>query len=524
LTLAGSLPLELAPLRFGPDDQAVSFDVDAVGLNPAALNGLFGNGTRLGGSIDGHFGLTGTIARPIVVGHATLQNGSYVSDIERTPITNATGRLTFNRTSASIDRVSARFGNGTVAASGRVAFPRGFQVQNGLSFVVKAIAHNAQLDLPAYGAGNVNADLALTKTPSSSALLSGNVTLADASLPFAAFLRAAQGGSDASGTSAGLHLPPLAFDVHANAGNNVRVRGAGYGAGLDIGVAGSVRLAGTLASPQLVGSIASTGGTLTYFDRAFRVREGNVTFAQGNGLIPDIHAVATTSVVNPDPDRARNPYGNADITIAVNGPIDGLKIDFDTNPPGYTRDQIIAMIAPFGGFVSGIAFSAQSPYQVSSPGGITPLGAVSPLPPGAYQTRNGVITVGQEAFNILNAQFAAGLLAPLEGALGQGLGLSSVDLNLGYYGNVGITATRLLGKTVSAVYATTFGIPQIQSFGVKLQPSPFTSATLNFFYQTTPPRLFQEPVTVVGTSNQLLLSQPLLGNSGFNVSVQRYLW
>ncbi|HEY1429518.1 MAG TPA: translocation/assembly module TamB domain-containing protein [Candidatus Tumulicola sp.] len=524
LTLAGSLPLQLSPFRIGPDDQPVNFDIDAVGMNPAAFDGLLGNNTRLSGSIDGHLGLSGTVARPIVVGQATLRNGSYVSDVERTPITEAVGRLTFNRTSASIDRVAARFGAGTVAASGRVAFPHGFQAQNGFSFVVKTVAKNAQLDLPSYGTGSVNADLALTKTPSSPALLSGNLTLADASLPFAAFIRAAQGGGDASGAPSGFHLPPLAFDVNAEAGRNVRVRGAGYGAGLDIGVAGSVRLAGTTATPQLVGTIASTGGTLTYFDRAFRVREGSVSFTQGGGLVPDIHAVAFTSVVNPDPDRARNPYGSAEITIAVDGPIDGLKIDFSTNPPGYTRDQIISMIAPFGGFINGIAFNAQSPYQVESPGGITPLGAVSPLPAGAYQTRNGVITVGQEAFNILNAQFAAGLLAPLEGALGQGLGLSSVDLNLGYYGNVGITATRLLGKSVSAVYATTFGTPQIQSFGIKMQPGPYTSATLNFFYQTGPTKLFQEPVTVLGPSNQLLLSQPLLGTSGFNVSVQRYLW
>jgi hypothetical protein len=521
LTLAGSLPLELAPLRTGPQDQPISFDIDAVGLNPAAIDGLLGNGTRLSGSIDGHLGLTGTMARPIVIGHATLQNGSYVSNVERTPITNAVARLTFDRTSASIDRAGARLGSGTLDASGRIAFPHGFQAQNGFLFVVKAIATGAQLDLPDYGTGTVNADLALTKTPSSSALLSGKVTLSDASLPFAAFLRAAQGGDTNAST---FHFPPLAFDVNAAAGRNVRVRGSGYGAGLDIGVAGSVRLAGTTSAPQLIGTIDSTGGTLTYFDRAFRVHEGNVSFTQGAGLVPDIHAVATTSVVNPDPDRARNPYGQAEITIAVDGPIDGLKIDFSTNPSGYTRDQIISMIAPFGGFLNGIAFNTQSPYQVESPGGITPLGAVSPIPAGAYQTRNGVITVGQEAFNILNAQFAAGLLAPLEGALGQGLGLSSVDLNLGYYGNVGITATRLLGKTVSAVYATTFGIPQIQSFGIKMQPSPYTSATLNFFYQTSPTKLFQEPVTVVGTSSGLLLSQPLLGNSGFNVSVQRYLW
>ena len=124
------------------------------------------------------------------------------------------------------------------------------------------------------------------------------------------------------------------------------------------------------------------------------------------------------------------------------------------------------MIAPLGGFINGIAFNGQSPYQVQSPGGITPYGTLSPLPAGAYQTRSSSITAGQEAFNILNAQFTAGLLSPVETALGQGLGLSSVNITLGYYGNVGVTATRVLGKAVSAVYAMTFGLPQIQSFGI----------------------------------------------------------
>ena len=95
---------------------------------------------------------------------------------------------------------------------------------------------------------------------------------------------------------------------------------------------------------------SSTGGTLTYFDRAFRVQEGTVAFEPSDGVVPTIHAVATTSVVNPDPDRARNPYGSAEITIDVDGPIEGLEIGFTTNPPGYTRDQIISLIAPLRRF------------------------------------------------------------------------------------------------------------------------------------------------------------------------------
>ena len=93
----------------------------------------------------------------------------------------------------------------------------------------------------------------------------------------------------------------------------------------------------TLASPQLAGTIASTGGTLTYFDRAFRVQRASVAFDPADGVVPTIHAVGTTSVVNPDPDRARNPYGSAEITIDVDGQIEGLKIGFSTSTCRATR-------------------------------------------------------------------------------------------------------------------------------------------------------------------------------------------
>jgi hypothetical protein len=248
-----------------------------------------------------------------------------------------------------------------------------------------------------------------------------------------------------------------------------------------------------------------------------------VSFTPSDGVLPTLHAVATTSVVNPDPDRARNPYGSADITIRVDGPIAGLKVSLTSNPPGYSQAQTLGLIAPFGGFINGIAFSQQSMLARQQPNGITPLGNLSPIPNVNLQQRS-TITVGQEAFNLLNAQFTAGLLAPVETTLGQGLGLSSINLTLGYYGNVGVTATRLLGKAVSAVYAVTFGIPQIQSFGLMVQPNPETSATLNFFLLSGPTKLLQLPSAPVGYSASYVATQPLVGNSGFSLTFQRYFW
>lgn len=516
VTLAGSLPLSLAPLRL-PADEPMNFDLDVVGLDPALFDETLGNETKMSGLIDGHIGLSGTVRRPSIVGRLSLARGSYASALERVPITQLAAAIAFDRGSASVDRLSARLGSGTAQLSGRVAFPNGFS--GGSSTLQFAgVARGAQLDLPAYGSGTLDARLTLDKKTGTAALLSGNVTLSNATLPFATFIKAAQGA--ASPTLAPL---PLAFDLRATAGKNVRVRGSGYGAGLDIGASGSVNLAGTLTAPTLSGSIASTGGTLTYFDRAFRVQQADVRFDPADGVLPNLHAVASSTVVNPDPDRARNPYGSAEITIKVDGPIAGLKVGLTSNPPGYSRDEILGLIAPFGGFVNGIGFSRQSMLAPRQPSGITPLGALSPIPNVELAQRSS-ITVGQEAFNILNAQFAASLLGPVETTIGQGLGLSSVNLTLGYYGNVGFTATRLLGKAVSAIYAVTFGLPQVQSFGLQVQPNPVTSATLNFFYQSGPTKLLQLPNSPVGYNAGYTVAQPLIGNSGFSLTVQRYFW
>lgn len=516
-TLAGSLPLQLSPLRLAAPDQPISFDLDVVDLDPTIFAALLGNNTKLSGLINGHIGLSGTIQEPVIVGYAALVNGSYVSDLQRVPITRTVASLSFNRTSASIDRLSAQLGHGTVQGSGRVEFPTGF-TSSAPSISITGVARGAQLDLPAYGSGTIDAKIALTKQPKVDALLSGNVTLSSATLPFASFIKAATGGGTA--------LPPLplAFDLHVTAGKNVRVRGSGYGAGLDIGATGSVHLAGALAAPTLSGTIKSTGGTLTYFDRAFRVTEGSVAFNPANGVVPTLHAVATTTVVNPDPDRARNPYGSLSVTISVDGSIQAPRVDFSSSPSGYTRDQIIGLIAPFGGFFNGIAFSRQSMLQTQSPLGITPLGAVSPIPNVNAPTPGSSITVGQEAFNLLNAQFTAGLLSPFESALGQGLGLSSVNLTLGYYGNVGITATRVLGASVNAVYAVTFGIPQIQSFGLQVRASEATSATLSFYIRSGPINLVTVPGLPLGYGSGYLLGQPLVGNSGFSLLGEHSFW
>jgi autotransporter translocation and assembly factor TamB len=513
MTVEGQLPISLQPFGLGPKGSPISFDVAVNHVDPSTFDALLGSNSKLGGTIDGTVGIAGTVGSPTIAGRFSIAKGSYASDLDRTPITNLNATVSFDRMQGTLDHFSAQLGSGTLTATGSATFAT-------QAFAIAMHARNAQIDSPQFGAGAIDGDVTITHGSTGNALVAGNATLQNATLPFSAFVTATQGGSGPS-------LPPLpiAFDLNIAAGRNVRVRGSGYGAGLDIGASGSARLAGTLSSPTLDGSFRATNGTLTYFDRAFRVESAHVEFDPSSGVIPTIAATGTTRVANPDPNTALNPYGYADITVAVTGPLTALKIDFSSNPPGYSNEQILAMIAPFGGLINGLSYApnintAGLPGVPSTTPGISPIPGTQPM---GGTTSTG-LTVGQEAFNILNAQFTAGILSPFEGALSAGLGLQNVNLSLDYYGNVGLSATRLLGKTVSLIYNQTFGIPQRTSFGFQLLGQRSTTAQLTFYFETGPQLLYQIPLFSGGTASRVTIGEPLTGQSGFAFTLQRLFW
>ena len=523
VTIAGTLPLQLAPFGVGPPGAPVSLDLAVAGVDPSDFEALLGNHSQLGGTLDGAIGLSGTVSQPRVSGRFDIAKGTYQSDLERTPIKDIAATLTFDRTEAQLQKVHASLGAGSVDGAGKIVFPNGFTngVSGGASYSVAAIARGAQFDLPAYGRGALDAKIALTRKPFSEASLSGTAALSNATIPLAAFLAAAQGSGSGDGSAGSAPSLALAFNLDMSAGKNVRVRGSGLGGGLDIGAVGALHVGGDVAAPKLDGTFTSTGGTLTYFDRAFRVQSGSVAFTPANGLVPELHATGTTHVVNPDPNTARNPYGSAEISIKVDGPVNNLKVAFDSTPPGYTKEQIIAMIAPFGGFISGIGYTPG--INQPSVDSTQQLGTLAPIP-GTTVNQTGTISVGQEAFNVLNAQFTAGLLGPLENAITQGLGFQDFSLTVDYYGNVGFSARRLLGRTVSFIYASTFGVPMRQSFGVELEGSDATSAQLSFFVQNGPTRLFNNPQPILALNGRVTAGEALQGDSGFSFTLQRLYW
>jgi hypothetical protein len=520
MTIAGSLPLQLQPFGFGPAPAPISMDVSATGVDLAPFGSLLGNGTKLGGTLEGHLGISGSAGNPRMFGQVAVNGATYASALETVPVTNTVAQLTFEGTHATLERAHAQLGGGTIDAGGSLNFGGGL---NGgpLGYALKLQARNAQIALPKLGSGTFTAAMSLQRTAGQIALLKGDAALHDTVISFNSLMALGAGGG-AGESAAG---PPfnLGFDVGITAGKNVRVRSGGPGLfGMDISGEGQAHLSGTLTHPVMAGRFNSAGGTLTLIDRAFRIETGRVTFNPANGALPDIYAIATTTVFNPDPNPQRNPTGTTQITAKVTGTVPNVHTDLSSSPGSYTNQQIIALLLPLNALVGQIQFTDTGVILPAGQLAGAPAPGSGALLPNIFQPReNGTVTIGQEAFNILNAQFATGLLAPLETALSSTLGVSDVNLTVDYGGNVGVSLRRPLSPNFYALYGTTFGVPVRETYGFAYQPNAFTSAQFTLFVQQGPTPLFLSPGAILSTNPRATAGQAIQGTSGFTFLFQR---
>ncbi len=509
IALAGSLPLTLTPFGIGPADAPLAFDVDARTVDLSNFAPLLPKGATIAGTLDGRFGVAGTAAQPQLVGGVSLGRGAFALP-GQAPLKNIAGQLTFDQQTATLQRLHADAGAGTIDASGRIVFPVG---QSALDYDIVARANRATVSVPGFFSGQLDGDVSLTRTPARP-LVSGAMAVSNATIPFSALFAA---GSGAAGKS--LIPSDLGFDLAITAGKNVRVRSGA----IDIGGAGTVALTGTLADPRLGGSFdASPGGTLVYFNRVFRVVRGSVAFDPNAGLIPVMDAEATTHVPNSDPDPSRNPSGYADITINVTGPVTALNIELASNPP-YPREQILGLLLGASS-IGAVNFGGTNGNPTTVGGTINgaPQVTISGLPPGLVTQQNGTVSVNQQAFGILNAQFTRALLSPIETQLGSALGLTTLDLTVDYGGSVGFNARKQLGKgNIYAIYGQSFTLPLRQTYGIEAQPNPSFSLQITGFTQYGTSSFGAYPLNTYSTNQTATAGQPPGGTSGFTFSLQR---
>jgi len=468
-SISGEVPLNLAPLALGPRGSPVSAELTAEDVDLATFGPLFPAGTKTGGRLSGRLGIEGTVGRPQLYGSLSLANGSYVSSFERAPVKNLNASLVFAQSSVDLQTFHADLGSGTLDGSGRLDLP--FAQTPNLDYAVRLVAKKADFDFPAYGKGQVDGNLAIA-SGKVRPVVTGSVAVSNATIPFQTLLSAAEGGGGSHATGG----PPfdLDFDLAATAGTNVRVRSSI----IDIGATGALDLTGSLSAPRLAGTITSTGGTFTTYNHAFRVQRGIVRFVAADGVVPTLDLVATAHVYNPDPDPTRNIAGSANITVTVNGPADGYKVTYTSNP-SYSDAQIAALLLDVPAILGGVNFNTASTNVRGAPGETNVL-----LPPGVTPEQTGVISFSDEVFSFASTALTQHALSPVESVFGRIFGLSDFGLSLDRTGGIGVSARRQLGQhDFYAVVNETLSYPQRNSLGLELRPDDFTAASLTYYHQ-----------------------------------------
>jgi hypothetical protein len=519
ILVAGSLPVSLEPLSV-PLDAPVSFTLGLSALDLAPFAPFVpGPQTKLGGTVDGRLAIEGTVRAPSVVGAVALSHGLYVSALDRAAITSVDAQLMFSGTSVALQALHANVGGGTLEGSGRLDLPFPEVHTNNYSIALRA--HGAKVDSPQFGRGTIDGALQL-RSGTGIPLLSGDVTVSNASIPVLSIYRSASGGSGGGG-GGGTPLA-MSFDVVTHAGKNVRIQASSpY---IDIGTTGTLDLTGSLAAPKLAGVLTATpGGIFSTYNRAFRVQQASVAFSPGTGLLPYIDLRAYAHVTNPDPDPSRNAVGSADITVSVNGPADelaagsGSAISYASNPP-YSQEQIIGLLLDASLF-GAVNFGQQQNGTTlrGAPGESNPL-----LPPGVTPYQVGVINFNQEAFSILNGQLLQRWLAPIERVFTGRFGLTDFEITTDYGGGIGYNALKQLGKRdVYASFGQTLSNPVRTSAGFTARPDATTSVQFSYFTQNGNPA-----ITNNGNGSQaytytqrLKGIQPLANRQGFTFSIIR---
>jgi autotransporter translocation and assembly factor TamB len=479
LLAAGYAPVSVTP-SIGIAERSplsLAFTADHAELGQFAA--LLPKGTTATGVLNGTVTLVGSLAVPGLRGQLDLSNGSFEGPDLTSKVTSGVAELVFADRTMKIQNTSVAIGGGTLTATGQVSVRDLQDPAASAAANLTIVSNGAVLDAPKYLKGRVNGTVTIVRAPGSQAVVGGNLTFTSTRIPVAALLPSS--AASAAPTQAAI---PVAFDLGVDAGTDVRVQGGP----VDIGAQGHVHVGGTLAKPALDGQLDSTGGTISFY-RTFRLQyPSTVRFHPSDGVIPDVDAIATTTVDNPQ----------TDVTIVVTGPATMLNVALSSDP-NYSREQILGLLV-----------------------GAQALGAVSGLQPttagGAQQNPFQALAEGQ-----LGTLLTQNLLEPFSSQLGSAVGLNNLAINYTPGGGVDIGAQKKIFKNVTAVFAQSFTYPPRQSIGLRASPNDATAIQLTFFSQPASNRYntFEGANNVLSTNASVTSVQPANGSNGFSLSFQR---
>jgi translocation and assembly module TamB len=332
-----------APFR---GDQPV--DIKAVGNADLALFMLFDPNVRSAGKTELEANIGGSISAPTVIGTLQIRNGSFFFADIPNGLSDVEGTVVFNRSRATIQKMTAHSGGGDIAVEGSLNFGEG----SPLVYHLEAVAHNVRVRYANSISVTANSDLRFSGT-SASSLLSGTLTVtrvvftpnADAGNLLAAASSPAAVSSDPDDFLSGLHL-----DVGIESAPSLQVS---TNLSRDVEAEIQLRLRGTPNHPIVLGNITANQGDIKIFGTRFSLNRGEVSFVNTVRLEPVLDLDLET--------QARG----VTVDITVSGTPSKLNFNYRSDPPLQPRD-IIALLTVGRAPDVGSTSNAQGASDVSA--------------------------------------------------------------------------------------------------------------------------------------------------------------
>ncbi|HAX43274.1 MAG TPA: translocation/assembly module TamB domain-containing protein [Bryobacteraceae bacterium] len=269
--------------------------------------------------------LRGAASTPAISGRMEIQNGSLYLRGLTNGIENANGTLYFDRDRASIEKLTAVTGGGTLALGGFIGFGGGEW-----SYRLQAKAAGVRVRYPEGVSTTIDSDLNLTGSQNAS-LLSGLVTVRRSG-----FSSRGDFASLIAGSGNPIPVPATQNEFLRNLQFDLRVRTSPDATfqtdyTQDLQTEADLRVRGSLGKPVVLGSVNVNQGEINFFGNRYQISRGEILFFNTATIQPSINLDLET--------RIRGVV----VYIGVSGPLTRLNVNYRSEPPLQSR-EILALL------------------------------------------------------------------------------------------------------------------------------------------------------------------------------------
>ena len=267
----------------------------------------------------------GSLDDPQVTGRMELNKASfYLTDLPN-GLDNANGTILFDKRRATIEKLTAETGGGTISMAGFVGFG------SELSYRLSARADNVRVRYPEGVSTTVSSTLSLTGSATKS-MLGGVVTVRRASFnprTDVGGILATSARPVATPLTPNPYLRGMQLDVRVETAPGLQFQTALTN---DLQAEADLRIRGTAARPTLLGRVSVNQGEVQFFGNKYIINRGEISFYNPAKIEPVLDMDLET--------RVRGVL----VTINFTGPLSRLNVSYRSDPP-LQSTEIVALLA-----------------------------------------------------------------------------------------------------------------------------------------------------------------------------------